>query len=213
MYTTTTELEMKLYEFALSGHSHKIRLMLALLGKDYESVLLNGQQREQKSTAFLAINPFGQVPVLQDGDTTIRDSLAILVYLARQYGAEHWFPQAPAAMAQVMAWLSTAANEVTRGPNALRLHHKFGRDIHLAEAEQITVSLLDIVQMQLSQQPWLAGEQISIADIAVYPYLALAPEAKVDLSPYPAITDWISRIQALPNYKGMPGMWSAHETA
>lgn len=201
---------MKLYEFALSGHSHKVRLMLALLGKEYESVLLNSQQREHKSAAFLAINPFGQVPVLQDGDTTIRDSLAILVYLARQYGAEHWFPQEPAAMAQVMAWLSTAANEVTRGPNALRLHHKFGRDINLAEAQQITASLLDILQMQLSQQSWLAGAQISIADIAVYPYLALAPEAKVDLATYPAITAWISRIQALPNYRGMPGMWSAN---
>ena len=198
---------MKLYEFARSGHSHKARLMLSLLGQEYESVILNGQEHEQKSAPFLTKNPFGQVPVLEDGDTVIRDSQAILVYLARQYGAEHWLPLAPAAMAQVMAWLSTAANEVTRGPNALRLHHKFGRDINLAEAQQITTNLLNILQAQLARQQWLAADQISIADIAVYPYLALAPEGKIDLQPYPAITDWLGRIQSLERYVGMPGMW------
>ena len=199
---------MKLYEFPLSGHSHKARLMLSLLGQKYESVILNGQQHDQKSAPFLARNPFGQVPVLEDGDTMIRDSQAILVYLARQYGAEHWLPLAPAAMAQVMAWLSTAANEVTRGPNALRLHHKFGRDINVAEAQQVTTTVLNILQAQLARQHWLAGEQISIADIAMYPYLALAPEGGVDLQPYPAVTDWLSRIQSLERYVGMPGMWT-----
>ena len=199
---------MKLYEFPLSGHSHKARLMLSLLGQEYESVILNGQEREQKSAPFLTKNPFGQVPVLEDGDTVIRDSQAILVYLARQYGAEHWLPLAPAAMAQVIAWLSTAANEVTRGPNALRLHHKFGRDINLAEAQQITTTLLNILQTQLARQRWLAGDQVSIADIAVYPYLALAPEGGIDLHPYPAITNWLSRIQSLERYVGMPDMWT-----
>ncbi len=198
-----------LYEFALSGNCHKVRLMLALLGQDYRSVLVNGQQKEHKSAEFLSKNPFGQVPVLQDGDTVIRDSQAILVYLARTYGAENWLPQAPAAMAEVIAWLSTAANEVSRGPSALRSHHKFGRAINPLEAEIICDSLLDVLQSQLSRQDWLVGAQVSIADIAMYPYIALAPEGEVDLSGYPAVTAWLSRIQALPGYVGMPGMWQA----
>lgn len=199
---------MKLYEFPLSGHSHKVRLMLSLLGQKYDSVIVNGQEREQKSAPFLVKNPFGQVPVLEDGSTLIRDSQAILVYLARQYGADHWLPLAPAAMAEVMAWLSTAANEISRGPMALRLHYKFGREVNLIEAQQITLHVLQILQAQLAHQTWLAGDQVSIADIAVYPYLALAPEGGVDLSIYPGITAWLARIQSLDGYTGMPGMWT-----
>lgn len=195
-----------LYEFALSGNCHKARLMLSLLGQEYRSVLVNGQQKEHKSAEFLGKNPFGQVPVLQDGDTVIRDSQAILVYLARTYGAENWLPQAPATMAKVIAWLSTAANEVARGPCALRSNHKFGRAINQLEAELICDSLLTVLESQLGQQNYLVGEQPSIADIAMYPYIALAPEGDVDLSGYPAVSAWLARIQAMPGYVGMPGM-------
>ena len=132
---------------------------------------------------------------------TVRDSQAILVYLARRYGDDHWLPNEPAALADVIAWLSTAANEVALGPNRLRLHYKFGRTINLNEAEQVTENLLQILQEKLEQQAWLAGEQITIADIAVYPYVALAPEGRIDLQLYPAILNWIRKIQAIPGYR------------
>jgi glutathione S-transferase len=80
---------MTLYEFAPSGNCHKVRLMLSLLGLAWRSVAVNGREREQKSAAFLALNPFGQVPVLVDGTVTVCDSQSILVYLARHYGGEH----------------------------------------------------------------------------------------------------------------------------
>jgi len=198
-----------LYEFALSGNSHKIRLMLSLLKLPYQSVVVNGQQREHKSAEFLAKNQFGQVPVLQDGDEVIRDSQAILVYLARRYGGESWLPLTPAPMAEVCAWLSTAANEVARGPNSLRLHHKFGREINTVEAETVTAALLTVLQTRLSTHDWVAGQHVTIADVAIYPYIALAPEGNVNLAPYPAVTAWLSRVQNLRGYTGMPGMWQA----
>lgn len=197
----------ELYEFALSGNCHKIRLMLSILGLDYQRINVNGSERQHKSAAFTLMNPFGQVPVLVDDGVTIRDSQAILVYLARRYGDDHWLPNEPAALADVIAWLSTAANEVALGPNRLRLHYKFGRTINLNEAEQVAENLLQILQDKLEQQTWLAGEQITIADIAVYPYVALAPEGKIDLQLYPAIVHWIRNIQAIPGYCSMPGMW------
>lgn len=196
-----------LYEFALSGNCHKIRLMLSLLELEYTSILVDGSQKQQKSANFLAINPFGQVPVLSDDEVVIRDSQAILVYLARKYGNTNWLPEDAALLAEVTAWLSTAANEVSLGPNRLRLHHKFGRAINIDESSQITLNLLAILQQQLALRPWLISEQTTIADIAIYPYIALAPEGGIDLSPYPAVTTWLSRIQALPGYVGMPGMW------
>jgi glutathione S-transferase len=198
---------LKLYEFAVSGNAHKIRLMLSLLGLGYEGIAVNGLKKQHKSTEFLAMNPFGQVPVLIDGDITLRDSNAILVYLARQYGDDHWLPNDPAELAQVTAWLATSANELAWGPSRLRVHYKFGRDINVEESEQITANLLTILENRLTHHDWLAMEHITIADIAIYPYIALAPESKVDLSDYPAIIGWLRRIQTLPGYVGMAGMW------
>jgi glutathione S-transferase len=200
-----------LYEFALSGNCHKVRLLLSLLGLEYRNIAVNGSERQHKSAEFTRMNPFGQVPVLTDGEVSIRDSQAILVYLARQYGDEHWLPTRAAALAEITAWLATAANEVAQGPNRLRLHYKFGRQLDVNEAERVTASLLDVLQARLAQHDWLAGNQISIADIAVYPYIALAPEGQVDLQAYPAVNTWLRRIQALPAYVGMPGMSTADQ--
>lgn len=198
----------ELYQFALSGNCHKIRLMLSLLKLAYTGIAVNGGEKEHKSPAFLAGNPFGQVPVLKDGGDTVRDSGAILAYLARKYDSPgRWLPSEPMAMAQVIAWLATAAGEVARGPNLLRLHHKFGRKIDVEEAQQTSANLLRIMQERLAGNDWLASGHPTIADIAVYPYVALAPEGNIDLAPYPAVTAWMLRVRALDGYVGMDGMW------
>lgn len=195
-----------LYEFAASGNCHKVRLLLSLLGVAYESKPVAGSKGEHKSPAFLARNPFGQVPVLVDGDTVLRDSQAILLYLALTHGDGGWLPASAAGEAQVAAWLSTAANEVAHGPAALRAHHLFGRAIDVAAAEAITAQLLAILEAHLGTHEWLVEGKASIADIAMYPYLALAPDARVDLTPYPAVRRWLAAVRALPGYVGMPGM-------
>lgn len=196
-----------LYEFALSGNCHKVRLMLSLLGLQYQSIAVNGGEQQQKSESFIAMNPFGQVPVLTDGEVVIRDSQAILVYLARRYGDEQWLPNDAALLAECIAWLSTAANELAAGPSSLRRHFKFGSTINLDESQQIAANLLDVLQNRLANHAYLATDHITVADIAIYPYIALAPEGMIDLEAYPAITDWLGSIQALPGYIGMPGMW------
>lgn len=199
---------LKLYEFALSGNCHKVRLLLSLLKLPYESILLNGAERQQKSVEYLQLNPFGQVPTLVDGDTVIRDSQAILVYLARAYGNESWFPQDAIKAAGVMQWLSVAANELTRGPNALRLHHKFGRAINVPEASTISEQLIMLINEHLGKTDWLANNNLSIADIALYPYIALAHEGHFDLTPYAAVRNWLARIEHLEGYVAMPGIKS-----
>lgn len=197
---------LELFEFGLSGNCHKIRMMLSLLGLEYKSHLVNGTEREQKTAEYLAMNPFGQVPVLKDGNKIIRDSQAILVYLARAYGAEDWFPNDATKAADITAWLSTAANEVARGPNALRLHYKFGRAINLDDAILVTDNLLKVLNQHLAHREWLATETITVADIAIYPYIALAHEGKVDLTPYIHIENWLGRIEMLNGFVSMPGI-------
>jgi Glutathione S-transferase len=95
-----------LYDFALSGNCHKIRLLLSFLDLSYTKIPISVKASETKTPEFLRINPLGQVPVLVDQDLTIRDSLAILVYLVRKYANDahqHWLPPAPAEMAQVLS--------------------------------------------------------------------------------------------------------------
>jgi len=198
-----------LYDMSLSGNCHKVRLMLSFLALPYQTQAVNLLGGEQRSPDYLRRNPFGQVPVLDDDGLIIRDSQAILVYLAKRYGGPQWWPDDAYQLAQIAAWLSTAANEIFNGPATLRVHHKFGRDIDIARAQQTAEKVLSIIDGHLQNRDWLVGDTLSIADIAVYPYLALAPEANLDISAYTNIVAWFQRIRALPGYVTMPGMWQA----
>ncbi len=196
-----------LYDMSLSGNCHKVRLLLNLLGLSYQTQAVDLRGGEQRSPDYLLRNPFGQVPVLDDDGRIIRDSQAILVYLAKRYGGEQWWPDDAYQLAQIAAWLSTAANEIFHGPAKLRLHHKFGGTIDTEMAQQTAEKVMAIIDRHLQSRDWLVGDNVSIADIAVYPYLALAPEGGIDIVAYPNIVAWFQRIRFLPGYVAMPGMW------
>jgi glutathione S-transferase len=197
---------MKLYDMELSGNCYKVRLMCALLGLQYESAAVDLWKGEHQSAAFLQLNPRGQVPVLEDEGARIWDSSAILLYLARQYGGERWLPLEAKAMAEVMQWLSVSQNEILYGLARARAAKKFNRPGDIEQCQSLGKQALEILDQHLSNKPWLAGEQATIADIACYPYVALAPEGGVSLENFPAIRLWLKQIQALPGYIGMPGI-------
>lgn len=196
-----------LHEVALSGNCHKVRMLLSMLGLPYESIAVGLATGEQHTPAYLELNPFGEVPTLVDGNVVVRDSQAILVYLASSYGGERWWPQDPVQLARIVGWLSTAANEIAAGPNRLRLHRKWGRSIDLTRAEAVTVKTLNVIERTLENNRWIVGDEVGIADLALYPYLALSPEGDVDLAPYRHILRWFGDIRRLEGYVGMPGMW------
>ena len=197
---------LKLYDLNLSGNCYKVRLMLSLLGLEHELVAVNLSAGEHKSSAFLTLNPLGQVPILIDGDVVIRDSQAILVYLARRYGGEDWLPVEAEAMAKVGQWLSTAANEIQHSVAAARLHYIFNAKIDLELARSRAFKILQVMDEHLQKQDWLEGNRPTIADIACFPYIALATDGKIALEDYPHVIAWISRIKQLPGYVGMPGL-------
>ncbi|OKH31361.1 glutathione S-transferase [[Phormidium ambiguum] IAM M-71] len=197
----------QLYGHEMSGNSYKARLFLELLNLEYEWVKVNLMKGEHKSPEYLALNPFGQVPLLVDGDTKLADAQAILVYLARQYGGEQWLPLDALSLAQVVRWLSTTAGEVRQGPENARLYHLFGAtSINIDRAHQKAEHILTQLDKHLSTRTWLEFERPTIADIAVFPYIALAPDGKIDLAPYPNVLAWIERIKQLPGYIPMAGL-------
>lgn len=199
---------MKLYDVELSGNCYKVRLFLALLGQSYERVPVDFMAGEHKSPGFLKLNPLGQIPVLDDDGLVLRDSQAILVYLARKIGGEAWLPTDAAGMAEVTQWLSTAANEIAHGPSAARLRQQFGIDtgVPVELLQERARRILGTLEQHLSQREWLAQGRPTIADIACFPYVALAPQGGVPLDPYPAVGAWIGRVKALPGFVGMPGI-------
>ena len=197
----------KLYGHELSGNSYKVRLFLELLKLEYEWVKVDLMKGEHKSPQYLQLNPFGQVPVLVDGDAKLADAQAILVYLARQYGGEQWLPLGSLALAQVVRWLSTTAGEIRQGPESSRLHHLFGvTSINIDRAHQKAENILTLLDKHLSTRTWLEFERPTIADIAVFPYVALARDGKIDLALYPHVLAWIDRVKLLPGYIPMAGL-------
>ncbi|MBD2836645.1 glutathione S-transferase family protein [Pseudomonas sp. JM0905a] len=195
---------MQLHDFYLSGNCYKVRLFLGLIGQPAELLTVDLPKGAQKRPEFLALNPRGQVPVLVDDGQPLVDSQAILVYLARRYADAHWYPLDAVAQAQIASWLSLTSNEIHNGAARARIGLKFGRPIDLDDAQARGRQVLELVDAHLADRAWLVGEQPTIADVAVYPYLAMADEGGLDLAPYAHLNAWFERIRALPGYVELP---------
>ena len=218
----------RLYRHPLSGHSHRAELLLSLLGISAELVDIDLAAGEHKKPEFLARNPLGQVPVLEDGSAVITDSNAILVYLARRYDASltsmalesvitdilvylarrydasnSWSPVEPEAAAEVQRFLSAAAGQVAFGPAAARLVNVFGAALDHKRAIEIAHTYLGSLEKHLAGRDWLVTENPTIADVANYAYIAHAPEGDVSLASYPNVVLWLRRLEAQPGFVAM----------
>lgn len=197
----------RIHDFTLSGHAHRVRLFCSLLGLPVELHPVDLRGGEHKSPAFLAMNTFGQVPVIEDGDVTLADSNAILLYLALQHDPHRtWWPQSALAQARVQQWLSAAAGPLANGPARLRVLKLFG-GAHEARAADLAQQLFDSMERQLGRSRYLAStEHPTIADIAMYSYTARAGDGGLSLDNWPAVRRWLGDIEQLPGFVPMPEM-------
>ncbi len=193
----------KLHRFALSGHAHRAELFLSLLGLDYSLVDVDLKNGEQKTDKFLKMNPFGQVPVLDDNGVIISDSNAILIYLAKKYDDGHWLPEDPLASAKTQQWLSIAAGPISSGPATARLITLFGANYNADEVIQRSNELLTVIDSELNGNSFLLGDGPTIADVAAYSYIAHAPEGNVSLAPHKNILSWLKRVESLKGFIAM----------
>ncbi len=193
-----------LYDYPRSGHAHRIRLFLSILGLPFESKLVDMQKNEHKDPEYRKLSPLGQVPTLVDGDFVITDSTAALVYLAIKYGDERWLPRDAEGAARIQRWLSTASGEVYRGPVLARAGRQFGRPVDLDAADRDCKRLFKWLQQELAERTWLAADHPTIADIALYSYVRVVDEGDFDLAPYPAVLRWLADVEALDGFEPMP---------
>lgn len=193
----------KLYRHPLSGHAHRVELLLSLLNLPSEMILVDLAKGEHKQPGFLALNPLGQVPVIDDNGTVVSDSNAILVYLAKKYGQGRWLSDDALEAARIQRWFSAAAGPLAYGPASARLITVFGARLNADEVISRAHILLKEMEHELSKTPFLAGAAPTLADVANYAYIAHAPEGNVSLEDYPNVRAWLERVQALPGFVPM----------
>ena len=199
---------LKLYNRERSGNCYKARLMLSLLGLDYEKVSVHreGKGRNNLPADFEKLNPLRQIPALIADGKPYWGTIAILVFLARKYGGNSWLPRDAEGEAEVTQWLSLAQNEIFYGlgrARSMRANrwHGYGT---LEEAHAIAQVALGALEGRLGGHDWLALDRPTIADVACYSYTVFAPEGGISLKPYPAVCAWLARIQSLPRYLPIP---------
>ncbi|AXY67151.1 glutathione S-transferase family protein [Thermosynechococcus sichuanensis E542] len=182
---------LKLYGGAKSRASI-VRWYLEELGIPYEFVLMDLQAEEQHQPDFLKLNPMGKVPVIVDGDVVLWESGAILLYLAQVHDK---LPKDAAAAAQVYQWVLFANSTLTQA-----MFPPENRDRQLPR-------LLKGIETALTGQSYILGNDFSVADVALGSVLAyLQMLFQVDLSPYPAVADYVARLQQRPAFqKGLLG--------
>lgn len=195
----------KLYDATISGNCYKIKVLLSFLKVEHEIINVDLFKRQQKSAEFIALNEFGQVPVLVDGNETIRDSQAILFYLASKYDDGTWLPKDSVGQAKIIQWLSISANEIFNSFAMARVFYLLNRaEIDVERATARGYVLLKTLDLHLATRQWLEFERPTIADIACFPYVAMASEGKISLENYPHVNAWLDRFKQLPRYVELP---------
>lgn len=196
----------KLYDFELSGSCYKVRLLANILGLKYEAVPVDFVNKEHKTAKYTDLNPFGEIPIFEDGDLRLRDAQAIMVYIARKYDKDNqWYPDTPEAMGRVNQWLSTGGGEVMNAAGA-RLVKILNYPLDLEKLQAGANRVFKILDDHLADREWLELGHPTIGDIACFPYTALAGEGGIDLKPYPNVLAWIERVKKLPGFIPMPGI-------
>lgn len=198
-----------LYDFELSGSCYKIRLLMHILDVPYKTVTVDFVNKEHKTDKYLKLNPFGSIPIFEDGELRLRDSAGMLVYLARKYDPKnYWYPDDAASMGLIQQWMATGGNEIMNSA-AARLVKILNYQLDLEKLQTNAKATFKIMDEHLANRDYLALDHPTIADIACFPYTAMAGEGGIDLAPYPNIRRWVERMKRVPGFIPMPGIPAA----
>jgi glutathione S-transferase len=200
---------MKLYDTQRSGNAWKVRLFASLRGIPLERATLSIDRGDLRTAEFRALAPMRHVPILETDDGRhVSESMAILYLLAQ---GSDWWPAELHEQVRTLTWLSFEQDRHMKPLAKLRLHrglrsHPTPADDEVQRWTREATEALDCMESQLAAspapRPWIAQTaHPTIADIALYPYTRMAPMGGIDLEGYPAIGDWLVRIEALPGYQ------------
>jgi len=203
---------LRLHDYGPSANGYKVRLLLAQLRREYRLHEVDIFRGESRTPAFLEGNPSGQIPVLElPGGQWLPESNAILLYLAE---GTPLLGDDRAIRARTAGWMFFEQNAVEPKLGSARFWKLSGRDRGREEAlaylQEAGRGALEVMERHLERYSFFVEEHYSIADIALYAYSHLAPEAGVSLEPFPAVRAWISRVEAQPDWFPGPAPYPAN---
>ena len=199
---------MKLYYFPPSPNSRKAHAIALYLQMPMEFQLINLAEGEQRTSDFLALNPTGRIPVLQDGDFVLWESNAIMQYLASQVSTPLW-PQEAKQRADILRWQSWQLAHWSKGCQPLQ-YERFVKQVLqlgdpdpqvLEKAAEVFHREAAVLEAHLAKHPYLVNDGLTLADFAVASDLTYAAVAQFPLEAYPHIRAWYDRIEALPAWQ------------
>jgi glutathione S-transferase len=199
---------MKLYHFP-SPNPQKVRFALLELGLACELVPVDLTKGEHRTPAFLALNPYGRVPVLADGSLTLWESHAILAYLGEKTG--RLWPPSATGRADALRWLfflsghiSPPATELAFNRLAVKVLGLPSDEAAIARGEKALPAVLSILDGQLATGKWLLGEEFTLADCAYGPILNVLEKAGFSFGAFPKVQAYLEALRARPAWRETP---------
>jgi glutathione S-transferase len=200
---------MRLYGFPPSPNTWKVRAVAAHLNLPLELEFVDLTKGEQRTPAYLAINPTGRTPVLIDGDFTVWESNAIMQYLASQKPNSLW-PNDTRVRADITRWQCwQLAHWGSDACVPLVFNRLVKRLLNLGPPDQAAVAKATeafnkeakVLDTHLAEQPYLVGKELTLADFSVAANLLFAKEADMPIGPYLRMQEWFGRVSALPCWR------------
>ncbi|HVJ56076.1 MAG TPA: glutathione S-transferase family protein [Aliidongia sp.] len=209
--------KLKIYGPAWS-RANRVLWLANELGLDYEQPPIDFMAGEHKQAAFLAINPNGRVPAIEDGTLKLSESLAINLYLAKHHGGGALYPQSPAEEAGIWQWTVWAASDIEMPLITALVNRSIrppeGRDLAAADAAETRLQRgFGVLETVLTPRPYLLGEDFTLADLAVASVLIYAPLCAITFDAYPHLAAWLERCYARPAYRALAASVAADPDA
>lgn len=188
----------ELYAYA-TPNSLKPAILLEELEQPWQLRAVNVRQGEQKREDFLKMNPNGKVPVLRDSDKVLSESAAILVYLAEKHG--QLLPPFGVPRARVFEQLFFHASTVSPAFGQAGFFTRLASEPQPLAQQRFSAEtnrVIGLLERQLGETPWIAGDEYTIADIAHYGWMWRREFASVSLEALPNLTRWFETVSARP---------------
>jgi glutathione S-transferase len=190
-----------LYGILVSGPTYTVGLMLSLCKHPFSYIHVNLREGQHKQPDYLVKNRYGQVPALRDGQTYYVQSAAILEHLAESL--KKFDGKTDVERNRIREWLfwewDKLAVPIFRLRARARGLRQFGDEVRIMYDTEAKGALAAL-EHELAKSEWVAAKRPTIADIGIYGVIRYAPEANIDLSPYPNVLAWKKRFEALPGF-------------
>jgi glutathione S-transferase len=200
---------MKLYHFPFSPNSRKVVAVLHQLHLDCELAFLDLAKGEQLKPDFIKLNPNHAIPTLVDGDFTLWESNAIMIYLCAKAPGNTLYSADPRIQADINRWLFWQTAHFGRACGIMIFENVIQPQFmkqepdpaEIAKGEESFHRFAEVLENYLKGREWLVGNDLTLADLSVGSFLALAEMAHYPMKPYQEIPRWYGQIEQLPAWQ------------